>query len=355
VCIFASVSPSTGEASAAGTITALPPGPVPTASKEACTNVANKPYLSVYSGDIHAGGNFGTSGCTNIADIKGYLNGTGYGSGTQLAATALGVIESFNSASLRATAPPGTPATHGTGLDFANDGGLGNFGAGHCLKDYFAESADFSGMPNLNVSGPSGVFEVSGNITIGPGAIVLPRGRHIKLHIDGNLTITANSIAFSPAARSSTADIPSLEIVARNIKIANNVTRLDGVYVAQPHAGAGTTEGIINTCTDSAGTSIADDNLYNDCGNQLVINGAFVANKVQFRRTLGSLRNAHLDNAFGAATNVCAGASPGAPKSSCAGELFHFSPEVYLGVPFGSTPGTPTEPDDYQVVLPPVL
>jgi hypothetical protein len=169
------------------------------------------------------------------------------------------------------------------------------------------------------------------------------------------LTITANSIAFSPAARSSTADIPSLEIVARNTKIASNVTRLDGVYVAQPHAGAGTTEGIINTCTDSAGAPIGDDNLYNDCGNQLVINGAFVANKVQFRRTLGSLRNAHLDNAFGAATNVCAGSSPGAPKSSCAGELFHFSPEVYLGVPFGSTPGTPTDPDDYQVVLPPVL
>lgn len=347
VCVIVTASPGSGEVNAADQIVSKGADK----SAEFCDRVVNKPYLSVYAGDVYAGGNFSVSGsaCTWSGGITAYLNSVGYGSGTQLAATALGVIsstvggEGFNSASLRASDIPTRPK----GLNFANTPASisGEFGESHCIKNYFADAGTAGATPDLSTAA-SGDYTVNHDINL--ANITIPMGRHIRLFVQGKVTISGN-IQFSNTTRSKQADIPSLQIIARNIDITNAAQVIDGLYVAQPEQGKETTQGIINTCVSAT----SNDELYGSCGNQLVINGAFVANQVKFRRTHGSLRNASGDQPiFGSHGGTCSGVSPGGAKPTCAGEVFNFTPEVYLAEP---VQGGGQDRDEFYVVLPPVL
>ncbi len=98
----------------------------------------------------------------------------------------------------------------------------------------------------------------------------------------GDITITRDQIitnivtsAFNP----NTHPVVVIHAVNGNINIAPNVTRIDAVLIAS---------GDINTC------NIADKGVWEKvpadggCNNQLVINGAMVANKINFQRTWGS-------------------------------------------------------------------
>lgn len=341
VCVTVTASPGSGKANSSNNITEKGPDK----SADFCARVVNKPYLSVYSGDVYAGGNFANTvtTCINPAKIDGYIGSSGWGSGTQLAATALGAISGFNSASWRTSGTAARP----NGLSFANTPTIGTFGASHCLANYFADSAAATAVGSLDLStAATGDYRIAGNTTINGATI--PNGRRIRLFVEGTATINGN-IQFASSPRSSRADIPGLQVIARNITISNAVQVVDGIYIAQPQLGQQATQGIINTC--SQGTN--DDALYGPCGNQLVINGAFIANKVRFLRSLGSLRNANTDQPFGIRAG-CSGATPGGPKPTCAGEVFNFTPELYLTVP-GSGNNGYAGPDDYIVQLPPVL
>lgn len=341
VCVIVTASPGSGKANSSNDITEKGADK----SADFCARVVNKPYLSVYSGDVYAGGNFAStsSACPFAGNIAGYLNTGGYGSGTQLAATALGTISGFNSASMRTSGVAARPK----GLSFANTPSLGQFSGNHCLRDYFADSAAATSVGSLDLNtAASGDYKISGDVTLGGATI--QKGRQLRLFVEGTVKLTGN-IQFSTVPRGARADVPSLQIIARNITISNGVQTVDGIYVAQPKLGQQATQGSINTCTEGAGI----DSLYGACSNQLVINGAFIANRVQFRRTLGSLRNAVLDQPFGLRAG-CSGSNPGGSKPTCAAEVFNFTPELYLTVPSdGST--NLGGPDDYNVVLPPVL
>lgn len=341
VCVIVTASPGSGKTNSSNTITEKGADK----TDDFCARVVNKPYLSVYSGDVYAGGNFATvnTTCTSPGAISGYVNSAGYGSGTQLAATALGLISGFNTASLRTSAPP----AKGSGLAFANTPTLGNFGESHCLSSYFADSSAANNVGSIDLSTvASGDYRIGTDTTL-TGATV-PNGRRIRLYVEGTATITGN-IQFNGGPRASRADIPSLQIIARNINISNAVQNLDGLYVAEPQIGQEANQGVINTCSNG----VTDDSLYGACGNQLVINGAFIGNKVRFLRTLGSLRNASTDQPFGSRAG-CSGASAAGNRPTCAGEVFNFSPELYLAVPDG-TSNSSVGKDDYIVQLPPIL
>lgn len=345
VCLVVTLSPGAGRVNNAGAIIAGSTSD--TTTDVSCKLVSNKPYLSVYAGDIYAGGNFAktNTACANPATVSGYLNASGFGSGTQLAATALGAITGFNSANMRTSGSASRP----NGLSFANDTApAGAFNSNHCIKDYFADAATAITPIPANWYASTRDYKMTGNMTIGSN-VTIPNGQHIRLFIDGTLTINGN-IQFASSARANQQAIPSLQIVARNITISNAVQQLDGVYIAQPALGLHTSQGVISTCSEATN----DDALYASCGNQLVINGAFIANKVRFLRSYGSMRNNISDQPFGIRAG-CAGAAPGSPRPTCASEIFNFSPELYLSVPSGGTIDYHTEPDDFNTVLPPVL
>lgn len=319
-----------------------------TEGTELCVQVANKPYVKVFGGDVSAGGGLETAPntcATNAnAAIVAWNKGTagGYsGAGAQYAAQTIAGITDFASAAGNAGGAP-TP----TGLSFANTStnvGAGNFGGNagsvKCIRDYYGERALLGALPNISTLAPgTGTYEGPTDTTLA-GATLNP-GDRWTIYINGDLRITGN-ITFSGAGWTS-ANMPFLKVVVRgNIYIAggaSGVTRLDGVYIAQANAGAG---GTIYTCATGsplAPPTLTNGAFYASCTNQLRVNGALVANSIEFDRTGGTLR-ASTANETSASTNIS--------------EMVNFGPAFWMMQPAAGNGKT----DNYDSItsLPPVL
>ena len=345
------------------------------------------PYVRVYGNDVSVGGGFAPNCPTNstggiftyMRPISDQKPGGNSGSGAQLAAMALGKIEGFTSASLRAlpgtTKPPYLP----NGLTFANKGvtpatdsrspylGGELSDDGRCAPDYFGETQ----YPVENtskitrISAPSLDLSTVDNdkqTLFSNGIDVTLTGqtsfnKHHTVYVDGNVFITSD-IAYKTDAYGSL--IPSFALVVKgNIYIKNTVHQLDGLYVAQPTTNPDGSEiantGNIYTCATGFGV-LSSNELFNNCGakefaatdcdkaaafRQLLINGAFIANRVILNRSVYSLRcSTYLEQ-----VNI-----------SKAAEVFNFSPEMYLSPPVFSPRSTSTSGEyDYITTLPPTL
>jgi hypothetical protein len=332
-----------------------------TADSASCLKTVNEPYAHFVGSDVSAGGGFGQNcPATQKGNIYAFSNSAGPGSsqggaGSQFGAEAFNVISGLSSASLRGSFPTGVG-----GLTFANDdshiggstpnrtnggflGGAGNF----CVPDYFGDKPSSLATPDTNASASAGTAgadkqyhkPAGGTLTLNGGTIT--SGMNQAIFVDGNVIISGN-IKYA-GGRSSIKDIQSFYLVVKNgnIRIAPGVTQLDGVYVAQPDTTSASTiskTGIINTCWSAAFTT--PNTLYNSCKNQLVVNGAFVANKVLLGRSYSSLRYSQNGehNLGGYAAHNCGNSGKDVPagatsNADCAAEIFNFSPELYLSQP----------------------
>lgn len=315
-----------------------------TRGTEVCIPVVSKPYLKVYGGDIAAGGGFASianpTNCTpnNDADVLAWnkLAAGGYaGAGAQYAAYVLDRLNGFATAQRSSGAPTPTGlAFANTGTDAPNGNFGGHFGSVPCIRDYYGTKPT-SGVESLASLHPGrGAFE-AGATTFPGGA--LQAGDKWTIYIDGDLFITGN-ITFNGSWTADT--IPMLEVIVRgNIYIHPNVTRLDGSYIAQPHAAGG---GTIFTCAGTASPpSLAAGAFFNSCNNKLTVNGSFVAYNVWFLRTRGTSNQS----------------GPGeAPGSATTAEEFNYGPAFWIAQPT-STNETDGQVDNYDAItsLPPVL
>jgi hypothetical protein len=354
----------------------------------ACLKTVNEPYAHFQGSDVSAGGGFGRScTATQSGSISTYSNATGPapggagtgGSGAQFGAEAASIISGLTSASLRANAP-----TALSGLTFANNdghigggipartnggymGGTSNF----CMPDYFGDKPPSLSTPSGATAATAGAgaaqqyYKPVGNtLTLNSGTIA--NGFNQVIFVEGNVTITGN-IQYDAAARGSIKDIPSFYLVVKNgnIHVNPGVTRLDGVYVAQPDTTSPTTiakTGIINTCWSAADTD--PNHIYNNCKRQLTVNGGFVANKVLLTRSYSSLRYSQNGehNLGGYAAHNCGNVgydvSVLGPASApdCAAEIFNFNPELYMSQP-GLVPSYGAASGKYDAItsLSPVL
>jgi hypothetical protein len=321
------VANTIGVYSATWTVT----GPSINLSCSGTINVIRKPYVRVYNGDVFAGGTFdnnGVCGASVNADLKGRSDAGRGASGTEMAAYALGVISDFGSASRRST-----PPTFPTGLSFANSpaGTLGSFGSSHCVYDYFNRSRFLTGDPRLNTSSFSTLnypadFPTGGQTVSTAGSVTLAGGtgdiRH-TLYVDGDVFISGN-ISYASTSWPNEASIPYFTLVVKgNIYVGSNVTRLDGVYIAQPDSGkpAGTTGRIFTCRSTGGGGRIADSDMASQCDNQLMVYGAFIADRIILQRTHGTL--------YAGATNEGVTAN--------IAEVFQGTPNLYIGYPAYST------------------
>lgn len=353
----------------------------PSSAGPTCRHVHNKPYVHVLGSDASAGGGFG-KGCTSaVSGINTYLSAIGaqpVGSGAQFGAVSIGGINGFSSTTQR---PAGTPPIGSTGLTFGNvpigGGGLpapalgGNMGGGHCVPDFFAsmpaaQPVDPSGATKTDTTNftttvtneiryftPGGGSQLKINNSGAPRT--LADRTTLTIYVDGDVHIKGN-IAYTNTNWGAIDKIPSFQLIVKgDIFIDSGVTQLDGLYVAQPNGGTG---GNIYTCASPPGTGYTASNsdLLGKCHNQLVVNGAFVAQKVFLSRSFGSLRNSypgeHLVNGTpqdctdSGATNV----------KDCAAEIFNFSPELYLAQPGTTAQSGPTTGKyDFITSLAPVL
>jgi|GEM_PF-1678759 len=379
VCISYTVRPADGQMTSNGIPINGGNGSVDSGST--CVSLVDKPYAHFFGLDVSAGGNFavGDDKCLGsspaLSGIAAFVKGAGpltRGSAVQYGALALGTVSGFGSASLRPSLP-----TARDGLTFANAGIQGRLGTPHCVPDYFSTkpaplTRSIVNPVNLqpqfsNPGDPANPQQfwygaaVNGKTTIngftGVGAGIA-KGNRIAIYVSGDAYITQDIKFKQSTSWASPDDVPSFYLVATgNIYIDPNVSQLDGVYVAQTGAAG---SGTINTCAPGFGAYSAA-TLYDNCTNQLTVNGAFVAQKVNLYRTFGSLRNSLGGesplNLSGGDCTLSTRLGQRTDKTyDCAAEVFNFSPETFLGKPaLGSAPGSAITKYDFITSLSPVL
>jgi len=326
------------------------------------------PYLKSTNGDLSAGGWFGAdcNQATNpnfqdafytgggISDnsaggIYTYaqLSGSYQGSSSQYAAYAQGLIDKgsapngFFSGSVNAVAVNNT-------LSFANVYNLpsppapGGYTSGiwggsahdvtQCIPDYYTLKQPSSVTVLTGPLSPSasGAYTADGTganaYALNTSALTIPAGVNISIFVNGNVYIGGN-ITY---AAHDTTNIPRLAIVAKGdiFVDGNNVTRLDGLYIAQPdnskfndatHAVVtDNKQGVFYSCHGQAASQTIDSGfLIGNCQKPLTINGAVIAKEVNLLRISGDIT--------------------GAPA-----ETFNYSSDMVLAGPFfpGSSSGS---------------
>lgn len=336
----------------------------------------NLPYFSVYGADVSSGGDFEGTTCTNTAGngtiSSWYDSQTAYaGANVLLSAIALGQITGFASGQYVPTTPNPTPselafANAGGGVSITSSASLPKLGGTFAGSGAGGTSCFFtpkppagtptSGSPgSLTVGGmASGAYSYNGNLTLNGGS-GLPAGHNVAIFVKGNVYINSNITYANPNGAGNwsvaigSSNVPSftLSVTGGNIYVNSGVTELDGMYVSQAASGNG---GTIYTC----GTAYAPTAAVNlsGCNNQLVVYGTFTADQVNLMRTFGTLLNADNNEYPTGGSKVC---SSGPNKPVCAGELFEFSPEIYLSDPATAQPNN--GPPTYNAItsLPPVL
>ena len=239
-----------------------------------CILVAKLPFVQVWGNDLRVGGRYASDGMidTDKAAIRASLmrfDGRYYGSWTEYGVLAPGQVTGMASGYGLAEGQTSNNQADWSGLTFAQTTapdpncptGFGCFTTGE-------------GMGTLpDVSTGNSAFDV---ITKTPIATINAQsdydGSRIW-HNTGDIEITGN-ITATPGPYSSEAKIPQRIIIARNINIRSNVTRIDAWLVATD---------AINTCSDVPGNLTVD-----TCNEPLVINGPTIAKTLVMRRTAGA-------------------------------------------------------------------
>jgi len=314
----------------------------------------NKSYLKTYGGETWAGGSFPTTAagsgytagqCTTPDNGRiytyaatEYVGGTTYrGSSSQFAVAAfLGITDTGNDAGYYSASarPYGTVNTWpAKGLTFANTGG-GTYGSpsgmAQCMVDFYGKTVNFSipAQTTIPASFSTGMQRImlSGDQTI--GSLTINNNQQVAIYVDGDVYLNGN-ITFG-GARTTAEQLPYFALIVRgNIYIDNDVTRLDGVYVAQPTqfipdltvTGVDTvTKGTIYTCVQGSNVLYTNATIYANCSNQLVVNGSLIAQNVKFLRTFGTLK----DGSAGELPSFATG------SGTQAAEVINYSPEQYL-------------------------
>lgn len=361
---------------------------------------ASKPYIKAYGGDVFTGGWFrDSSGCNpaNNYQDPAYLNSPAYpasnlyggiqayaktsgsnsdgGASVEFAAFALGLIDGARAGdgfySSGAKAP-----TDKKLLSFANDdnshpwGGVfqGTVRQSHCIPDYF-NSKQFSPSTTCNLGNFSSLsgqclFTSASNTVINSGNVELRANQRTTLFVNGDAFIGGN-IEYANNYRADT--VPKFALVVRgNIYIDAAVTRLDGLYIAQPINAASSAEvastlsGIIWTCHPNNKLPVLN-NFPNTCTNRLVVNGAFIAKQVHLLRVPGDViaANTGEDSACGDAVagKQFNGNGNGSVNRECGNiaEVFNYSPEMVIDGPFFNPVENTSLNVQSLVSLPPVF
>ncbi len=340
ICTILTVSPTSGEVDGDGQLISSSGR---RSSGESCLTIVALPYVSAFGADVVAGSGFveDNSSCGSDEDDDGFIQASfsdGRGSGAQFAVQAMTQINGFASAKMRTVAP-----IQPRGLTFANTGMVlpfgGEFGRPHCVNDWYAQrppDSELTTRGNINAvlssESGSGAYELNASVLGGAGNVEIPDRRRIIVYVGNSLQIDRNFVFSGADDWSSEEDIPSFyTIVQGDIYIDSSVERLDGVYFAT---------GNIYTCASGRRpvNIMADlDDALNQCGNQLTVNGALIADNVYFNRVFSTQSSNEQDEFPYGDIKSCrvGGADSDGPvnRRLCAAEVINYSPELFLAPP----------------------
>jgi len=291
-----------------------------------CGSAGDPPYVSPTSAkkDIEGG----------IRSFAFNLGGTIYGSRGEFGADVLGVIfqgQNYGFYAGATFANQDQPSNSMGGFLNSDNGGIYT---AHCLDDYYTNTRltqTPTGFGGGNIGAQaSGQYQASSSISL--SGTNVPHGKQITLYVNGDVTITGNITYDNIWDATNQKDVPFLAIIARgNIYVAPGVTTLDGLYISQPDTSSG--GGIFNTCTPG-----------DFCNQQLVVNGAVIAQGVQLLRAHGTVGPLEQDQ-----NNLTTNPA----------EVFNFVPSMVMGLPYWQNVdrGGAVVPNDIEALfsLPPVF
>ena len=335
-----STNPSVGTMDQSGTVKSISTGQRSSVTVQCSEYVVDRPYLRVYNSDTIAGSGFGVTCTTPDADIKGYIrqiaSPPGYvGAGGQLGVFAKGSVTNFLSMSMSDAAMTDPLVNART---FAHESGTntgGSFGQTYCATDFW--NTRQSGLTSGGIA-PADISAVSGQRQYDSGSTIhasSPISTQMAIYIDGDLTIDGD-IKTTTGPWADVNAIPSVQVIVRgNIYILPSVKQLDGLYVAMP---TNASNGRIVTCTNAAGVVHPSDTVISTVcrNNTLTVNGAFVAQQVNFFRGKGSLRSAQTS------TITTTTSTPGGfgPQNTCTSPVIMYQDWRLSGATKTFTKGT---------------
>lgn len=345
---------------------------------------AAKPYVKVFGADVMSGGWFSSGSSCNTAVGSNYQdpnyqavsdsrvggilafskedasgNAAG-GASSQYGVFALGTVEGNAGAQYGfygAGALSAAGATAKNKLSFANDDSgaapWGGFYEGisrqsSCIPDYYSKLATTtaSGLGVLSSATSSGAYTATASgadpYNVTAAAVDIAVGRKITLFVNGNAYIGHN-ISYQLDKEN---NVPKFALVVKgNIYIDPSVTRIDGVYIAQP-AGAivAADDGAIWTCHRDDTFPVYTD-FIPACGNPLTVNGALIAKQTNFLRTRGDINTASTGE----------DSLSGASASANIAEIVNYTPAMVIGGPFFNQSVGPTLKVQSIISLPPVF
>jgi hypothetical protein len=360
----------------------------------------NKPYLKTFGADVMTGGwfrsgsacgsdptrtnyqnpkfsNAGFAGDERTGGILTYTKSSGTASGgssSQYGVISLGKVD--DSAGSGFYSNGAQPATNVKTLSFANinsDGSPngafggkyeGSIAQSNCIPDYFGTKQNNpSPCCNPTVFGDSiDLNNANGQYIMNPGAagavinpvgIAIPTGHRIVVFVDGNAYIPKN-ITYDPA--STVSNVPKFTLIVKgSIYVDPAVTRLDGVYIAQPKddtlASLSSDTGIFWSCHPQTGS--IDIYYPPKCASPLVINGAVIAKQANLLRVKGDVGSSGTGEDSLSTVNNCM-------SGSCnVAEVFNYTPDIIIGGSFFDPPASAGSPGplriDNVISLPPVF
>lgn len=274
-------------------------------SRPICTTVGKKPKLQIWGGDVSVRGRIETS--TTRKDVSGEKT---FGSWVEYGAFAVGAVDRFASGS-GTNNQPDNDQEMWSKLTFANsdEGGAPAFGFYSTLAgfrpvpgvaEYFNAISDKQPIGAGSVDVSALTFATGGPVTVRTATDVtitggnIPPGRSVVIIASGTVTIAGN-ITYSDGDLTGASSIPQVVIIAANINIQDNVSRVDSWLVAS---------GAVNTCSNFSGNLTS-----NKCGALLEVNGPVITGRLILNRTAGS----------------GVGAASGDPA-----ERFNLRPDAYL-------------------------
>jgi len=251
-------------------------------SGPACATVAKTPSVQIWGNDLRVGStlNGGYTGNSMIAGrVSGFKPAAGtlkhYGSWAEYGIFAPGRVNAVaSSAGLFDGADSPQPISW-SNLTFANadSSNLGYFadpsamGSIPDIKSYFiTKSSPLVQLANGNVT-------ISNTSSIKPADLIVPGGKVLILNNPNNTVTIADDIVIPSGSTAN--DMRQVVIIADNINIIGNVTRVDAWLIATNR---------INTCSDVNINASLTDSM---CDKHLDINGAVTSPSLYLRRTAG--------------------------------------------------------------------
>lgn len=281
ICYLMSVNTPTPAASPAWGHSAL-----------SCVVVGKKPAIQIWGGDLRAGDDVSTSQTVVSSPapscyygswveygalIDGTNTGARFGSGAALAGTPSACTHALGGAGTN----PMTFANADSGGVLRGASGFGNYGDTALTQpaSIYATMANNQlnipagvGAFNSNLASLRGYYKLNGDVTINTSSI--PAGRTIVIDDPGHTVTIAGNISY-PANVGSVAALPQVVIVAKTIKVNDTVTNVDAWLLADT---------LIDTCGNKTTTQVS----LTVCNKPLQLNGPFVSNNANFKRTAGS-------------------------------------------------------------------